>query len=304
MVWQALRKAFGEGRKAQVAVAFLGQGSFARMPLTAGSVLVVNANIDVVKSGQTDPRELLKYVNAGVRVFTHASLHAKVYVIGRAAFVGSANVSFNSESKLVESALLCSDTATVRKAREFVMGLAIERLGPEALRQLQKHYRPPKLFVQGARTSKTKARQTNHPLAVALATCDWTDEAREANNKGEPIARKKLRNSRDFRIEDFQLIGKRMIQRMQEGRYVYQVLQEGRTTRLHPGGGIVHVEHFKERGRPSIIVYVELRRRRRARKLTSLPAEIKPTSRMLKKLRGIREIKNQQHAAALARLFD
>lgn len=303
VVWQRLRKAFGSGRKAQVAVAFLGQGAFMRMPLAAGSTLVVNASLETVRSGQTDPRELLKYVRAGVHVFTRANLHAKVYVVGRSCFIGSANVSSTSEQRLVESIMVCSDSAVVRKSRQFVVDHAIERLGPEALKQLTTHYRPPKLLVHGAKQSKTKSRESDPPLAVSLITKDWTDEGNAADRKGEPIAKKQLRNSRDFRIEKFDYTGTQNISRLSKGRYIYEVVKEGRIKRLHPGGRIIHVEPFSESGRPAAIIYVELPRNKKARRLNSLPAEIRETILMLKSLRTIREIRNAKHAAALAQLF-
>ncbi len=303
-VWAALRKTFGEGRKAQVAVAFLGKGSFARLKLKKGSTLVVNAGLEAVRSGQTDPRELLKYVRAGVRVYSQAQLHAKVFVVGRTAYVGSANVSFNSEHRLIESVVSYTDARTVSKARQFVMDLATERLGPEALRELKAQYREPKLMLLGARGERSKAGAQNFPLAVSLITGDWSDEAHAADERGEPVARKKLRNSRDFRLENFEYTGDRHLQRLTLRRYVYQVVQNGKIKFLHPGGRIVHIEPFKDGARPAAIIYVELKRNRRARRLTGLLPQLGETGRQLRSLKTIRDIRSASAAARLARLFD
>lgn len=303
-VWAALRKTFGGGRKAQVAVAFLGKGSFVRLKLKKGSTLVVNAGLEAVRSGQTDPRELLKYVRAGVRVYSQGQLHAKVFVIGRVAYVGSANVSFNSEHRLIESVTSFSDSRAVNQARQFVMDLATERLGPEALKELQAQYREPKLQLLGARAKRTAAADGEVSLAVSLVTKDWSDEALAAERQGSPKAQKRLRSSRDFRLEDFQFTGEANLQRLTLRRYVYQVVQTGKIKYLHPGGRIVHVERFHDRGRPAAIIYLELPRRRRARRLSGLLPVLGDTGRMLKSLKAIRDIRSASAAAKLARLFD
>lgn len=303
-VWAALRKAFGAGRKAQVAVAFVGKGSFARLKLREGSTLVVNAGLEAVRSGQTDPRELLKYVRAGVRVYSQPQLHAKVFVIGRAAYIGSANVSFNSEHRLIESVTVISDAHAVRQARQFVMDLATERLGPEALKELQLQYREPKLQLHGARTARKRSIAGEVPLVISLKTDEWSEEAHVADRRAEPVARKKLRNSRDFRMEKFESFGQVELKRLILRRFVYQLVQDGRTQYLHPGGRVVHIERFRERTRPSAIIYLELPRNRRARRLSSLLPQLGDTGRILKSLKTLRDIRSASAAAKLARLFD
>jgi len=304
VVWAALRKVFGEGRKAQVAVAFLSKGAFSRLKLRKGSTLVVNAGLEAVRSGQTDPRELIKYVRAGVRVYSQTQLHAKVFVVSRSAYVGSANVSFNSEHRLIESITAFTDAQSVGKARQFVMDLATERLGPEALRELKAQYREPKLMLLGARGERSKAGAQDFPLAVSLITDEWSDEANAADARGQPVARKRLCNSRDFRLENFKFTGEKNLQRLALRRYVYQVIRTGNTKFLHPGGRIVHVEPFKDGGRPAAIIYVELKRKRRARRLTGLLPQLGETGRLLKSLKTIRDIRSASAAARLARLFD
>ncbi len=303
-VWAALRKSFGSARKAQVAVAFLGKGSFTRLRLSKGSTLVVNAGLEAVRSGLTDPRELLNYVRAGVRVYSQSQLHAKIFVVGRTAYVGSANVSFNSEHRLIESIVAFTDAGVISKARQFVMDLATERLGPEALRELQAQYREPKLKLLGARDKPRTVEDRKFPLAVSLVIKKWSEEAHEADARGQPVAHKKLRNSRDFRLEDFEFTGEKNLQRLVLRRYVYQVVQSGKNKFLHPGGRIVHIERFKDEGRPAAIIYVELPRKRRARRLTGLLPQLGETGQMLKSLKMIRDIRSASAAARLARLFD
>jgi predicted Fe-Mo cluster-binding NifX family protein len=51
--------------------------------------LVVNASVAAVTSGQTSPQALLALHRKGVRIYSNAQLHAKVYVFGSKAFIGS-----------------------------------------------------------------------------------------------------------------------------------------------------------------------------------------------------------------------
>ena len=96
-VWAAITEAARNTKTpAYVAVAYFGNGASKLLPLRKGSRLVVDASEHAVKSGQTSPAELLKLHRKGVKVYSIENLHAKVFVFGRTAFVGSANVSQRS----------------------------------------------------------------------------------------------------------------------------------------------------------------------------------------------------------------
>ena len=136
-VWQALRNAFGKGAKAAIAVAFLSKNSASRMKLAKGSILVVNASDAALQTGQTCPAELRKYYRNGVNIYRRDDLHAKVFVVGKKAFVGSANVSASSERRLSEAMIQTDDPVVVASAREFVRRMATNEIGPEQLKNLQ-----------------------------------------------------------------------------------------------------------------------------------------------------------------------
>jgi hypothetical protein len=78
--------------KCHVAVAYFGSGASRLLPLKAGSVLVVDMSERAVKSGQTKPSEVSKLLRDGVEVHSVENLHAKVFVVGNRALVGSTNV--------------------------------------------------------------------------------------------------------------------------------------------------------------------------------------------------------------------
>jgi hypothetical protein len=111
-VWSRIsRAAKANSRKSHVAVAYFGTGATRLLPLSKGSTRVVDMSHAAVASGQTNPSELLKLINEGVAVYTVANLHAKVFVLGNHAFVGSANASRHSEQSLVEAVVETNERA-------------------------------------------------------------------------------------------------------------------------------------------------------------------------------------------------
>ena len=86
-----------------------------------------------------------------MRIFSVANLHAKVYVLGTTALIGSANASQHSAHTLVEAMLLTTDRKVVEKSKAFVRSIAKNELGPEQLRRLRKLYRSPQRLTTGSR---------------------------------------------------------------------------------------------------------------------------------------------------------
>src|ERR1019366_9999502 len=93
-IWPQLTTAVRDSRqRCAVAVAYFGKGASNLLPLAQGSRLVVDASERAVASGQTCPADLFKLLKRGVTIYSVPNLHAKVFVLGRAAYIGSANVS-------------------------------------------------------------------------------------------------------------------------------------------------------------------------------------------------------------------
>lgn len=86
-------KKLGEGQNVCFAVAFWGAGSANNLKIEATAEAKVLCNLE---SGCCDPVEIEKLKNMdGVKVRTHSSLHAKVYLSPIGALVGSSNASTN-----------------------------------------------------------------------------------------------------------------------------------------------------------------------------------------------------------------
>lgn len=257
-IWQHLTRAAKASGPSSVAVAYFGEDGAALLPLKKGSRLVVDASQATVKSGATCPAALLRLQKKGVRVFSHEALHAKVYVFGRAAFVGSANASRNSQT-LKEGLLRTTDPEAIAATRAFVDNLCLKELGPAALAKLQKSYRTPKFRGGGGRRSKTG------PFGVLrLAHTLWKDPPKgseSANREGQVRAKAK----RKYRNQSHALTDFNWPQEsFRVGESVVEVTTEddGRVM-VSPPAEVLYTKRWSGREEHCVFVYLEVPRRRR-----------------------------------------
>lgn len=242
---------------AYVAVAFFARNAAKLLPLEEGSQLVVDASEKTVRAGLTHPNDLKQLLEVGVRIYSVANLHAKVFVFGRRAFVGSTNVSKWSEEVLIEAMIETGDRKAVVAARNFVRSCCLNELGPEELSRLQKLYHAPK-FSQGKRAGK-KAR-TNIELPRQLIA-HMTDEAEPAGSEqvrkaGEIAAHKKLCDSKLFKVDWFWT---RSPSCYRDSDTITQVAKEKKGhSMVWPPAKVIHTADWQK----CVFVYLELPRRR------------------------------------------
>lgn len=246
-LWRAAR--FGTGH-ADVAVAYFGQGAARLLPLRPGSRLVVDASDGAVRAGQTCPAELLKLQSRGVRIYSAPCLHAKVYVFGRRAYVGSANASGRSANTLVEAVVEVQDRAAVAAARRFVLEQCGPELGPDHLKSLAKIYRPPKVPAGPRRPKPAHPFVVHAPTHVVhLQRGPLPPSVEEAMDAGREVA-KTRRRIRSHALHEFWWRGRAFA----PGEVLVQVVEEpdGRKmvdrpgiviyTRRRGGGTFVYLE--------------------------------------------------------------
>ncbi|WP_422741627.1 phospholipase D-like domain-containing protein [Micromonospora sp. WMMD754] len=114
-----------EGRKIKAAVAYAGDGAADLLPAKAGDLIVVNGSRNALASGATSARLLRQWYEQDVVLYAHETLHAKVFVVGRTAFVGSANLSRRAHNDgTIEAAIQTSDPLVCADARRFVDEMA------------------------------------------------------------------------------------------------------------------------------------------------------------------------------------
>lgn len=262
--WSHIAAACKKSR-ADVAVAYVGQGGARLLPLRTGSKLVVDASEAAVRSGQTDPRELLKYFRMGVELFSKPRLHAKVFAFSNVAFVGSTNVSNHSANALVEAAVALTTAAGVAQARRFVLQMAKSPMGEEFLKKLVKIYRPPR-FPGGAkrrrRSSSTKPETIAEasPLRlVKLVNTDWDAADMAADDAGRKAA-KKLK-TKTFKLESFSYSGWSHRDLDEE---ILQVVRESDgEVLLYPPGRALAVRKVRNKENSIVVLEVPPRYRRR-----------------------------------------
>lgn len=298
-IWPQLTKAVrGSRERCGVAVAYFGAGAARLLPLRKGSRLVVDASERAVASGQTSPADLLSLVKRGVAVYSVPNLHAKVFVLGQAAYIGSANVSSRSASQLVEAVIRTTEPRTVRAARKFVQGQCLHELTPAVLKRLAKLYRPP-IVPGGKRGKRRQAVTSKHPslprlLLAQLHLEDWSERDQALHDAAMVVAKKRREHPRSFELESFRQTGKCVYQR---GDVVIQVTDEGSGDVLvTPPGNILHVRTRRDENHQVSFVYLE-RPARRRRPVNALARVLGRGA--LKRLRRGRVIRDAAFARAL-----
>jgi len=272
-IWPQLTKASQHSSKrCTVAVAYFGKGANRLLPLAKGSRLVVDASERSVACGNTCPTELMKLVKRGVDVYSVPNLHAKVFVLGRAAYIGSANVSSHSASQLLEAVMRTSEPNMVRAARTFVEHHCLHQLTPKVLERLSKLYHPPR--IPGGKPSRhRRAITSEHPSLPRLFLAhlhleDWSEQDQALHDEAMDVAKKHRKHPRSFELDSFRQTGKCFYRR---GDVIVQVTDEGKSGILvTPPGNVLHVRTRRDRNRRVSFIYVECpdRRRRQIKALT------------------------------------
>ncbi len=265
-IWPHLTAAVRSAQQpCAVAVAYVGAGASRRLPLPRNSRLVVNAGERAVELGQTCPDDLIRLVNRGVKVYSVTNLHAKVFVVGRAAYIGSANVSRNSATDLVEAVVRTTDPKVVQAARQFVREHCLHELTPTVLRRLSRLYRPPK-FPGGKRVPRRLKDSSRRPTLPRLQLAQlelesWSERDQRLHDTAMTVARKRHEHPRTFELNSFRQTGRCPYKR---GDVVVQVLDEGRGRVLvAPPGNVLHVRTVRRTNRQVSFVYLERPARRR-----------------------------------------
>ena len=298
-IWPQLTRAVRSSRQAcAVAVAYFGKGASSLLPLARGSRLVVDASERAVASGQTCPADLIKLVKRGVTVYSVPNLHAKVFVLGRAAYIGSANASSRSAAQLVEAVIRTTDRKAVRAARKFVHDHCLHELTPDFLKELAKLYRPP-LIPGGKKGKRATIGISRHPTLPRLFIAqirlqDWPEDLERLHDKGLSVAKKRREHPRSFELESFRWSGKCAYR---TGDKIVQIIDMGRGKRLATvPANVLYVRADRYKDRQVTFVFVE-RPVRRRRSVEALARTL--GSRALRRLKKSGIVRDPDFAQAL-----
>ena len=255
------------------------------LPLREGSTLIVDMSRSTVASGLTMPSEVLKLLKRGVDVHSVENLHAKVFVIGDRAYIGSTNVSKNSAENLVEATLVTSDAPVVRGCRLFVDSLRGELITPEFAKRMQKLYKPPE-FRPGRKGGKRGAttRILHSPLwLVPLEYIHWHRADVAAHKAGLPRAKAELKSEKDFRVDSFCWMGKGL-DGLRKGDLVIQVLKDGREKLVHPVSRVLPIRRYRVGRSRRAIVFLETAKNLRAKNLKTVLTRLGTTPKRFRRL--------------------
>lgn len=264
-VWSTLTTATRKCRgQAFAAVPYFGKSGHRLLPLRAGDTLVVNASKAAVASGQTAPEALRKLSCKGVRLFSCEHLHAKVFVFGRTAFIGSANVSAHSRDVLAEAILETNDPAAVGDAIRFITGLHASLIGPTELDRLDGIYRAPRIPGGRRKSSKVARRAKPRVFLTQLTQEELPPGFQSASEEGESRA-EALREHPDSELDSFWRTGFCPFKRGDTVIQVVNVPNDSNTRWIYTPGVVTFRMARVCRGKKKTFVYLELPSLRRFR---------------------------------------
>lgn len=265
-IWKQVTRAANKLRRASlVAVAYFGKGASKLLPLKPRSRLVVDASELAVKSGQTCPAELLKLQKLGVRIFSVPNLHAKLFVFGSRAYIGSTNASNRSANTLIEAIIATTEPEAVQAARRFIKDLCIHELGEEALKALDKIYRM--LRIAGNKRQKRKSardivKAELPKLRIQQLDLGYPPEgSEETEAAGERAARRKRTKPRTHVLDEIWWSGNPPFA---VGDTILQVVTEdnGRVY-VAPAGNVIHTRKWRRGNKRATFTFLEVPNRRR-----------------------------------------
>lgn len=242
------------------AVAFIGQRAHELLPLTRGSILVVNMSERSVQHGLTNPYEVEKFMQRGVEVHTVANLHAKVFVFRDRAIVGSMNTSRSSANELIEAALEVTGKGPVASSKRFVRSLCGERVSPEYVQAMQELYHFPSTEGRENQSVKAVAAIASHQRLwlVRVQELPWDDEDDRAERAGMPIAEERLSSEEQFEVEDFRWSGGRFQKGAEENEFVAEISSHDGQLYVYPPSRILYLHRYvKASGSECMMVFVE-----------------------------------------------
>lgn len=285
-----------------VAVPYFGRKGSKLLPLRRRSVLVVDCSESCVRGGRVDPNQLLTLHDKGVEIHCLPGLHAKVYVFGSRAVVGSANVSSASEKDLVEAGVETSDRRTVRACRSFVLSLCRYRMTRDALRKLVAIYEPPRVGSRRRAPLKRPLIVRPKMWAVPLDPMpyDQDEKAHAAVARSQAI---QLADTDNQSLDDFTWIGKAFLTRLRRGELVVMCTRVGRQVWISPPAQVLAVSRYTHRRRFKGVVAVGVPKSKRARELKRVIALVGSGGGSLGRLRNPTVIRDRKLSAALGQLW-
>lgn len=263
-LWSSIQKLARTSKRREVVVAYLGTDASKLLRLKAGDSLVVDMSEATVKAGQTNPSEVVKYLQRDVQVFNCTNLHAKVYVFDNAAIIGSANVSHHSVDDLVEAGLLCTDREVVGQARGFVRSLQVEPISLKYARRCRRFYKPPTRGRGGKRkqTKSSVAPRHSRLWVQGVFPADFTDKENDLLEREQRKAKSKIKNQRQYEVDSIRYtnLQSNFTKEVKPGDLLVQSFSEGSGVWVYPPSRVLRITRYRsfdKAHKPRMFVHVE-----------------------------------------------
>ena len=300
-LWSRIRAVGRDAGPHFVAVPFVSTGAVRRLPLKRGDLLVTRCNRETVECGQTNPRDIALFIRRGVSVHSVASLHAKVYASTKRCVIASANLSNESENRLVEAGVESTNRRLVSDASRFVESLSGEIVELEFAEALIKYYKPPKRPNAGARkATRTRVRHSDIWI-ISVHVVDYSDEDEAAAEAGE---REAVRRGADERVQRLERIS--LPARGKSPRFGERVLQVDGTERVRkviPPARVMSVRRYRTtRGGARLMLTVTVPKGTRQIPLRRIVQKLGASARVLGEI-GQGQLTDPQLAVAVATLW-
>jgi hypothetical protein len=224
------------------------EGADRLLPMAPGSVLITAFTLDNIRSGSVSPAFIHKLIeSSGVRVYENAHLHAKVFVIGDRAIVGSANFTANSPN-LDEACIETDDKQVVKATIAMIEGMRTGEITAKYAQSLVPEFKictpsmPPRL---------------NRLWIARCGDAEWSEDETDTGDAMRPHAKRLLQDSKHSRVGLVVLdstIQKRVVK---DDRYMH-VKKEGARTVFLPVGRVLMLESAVDAdGKKSVVAALE-----------------------------------------------
>lgn len=245
-LWEELDARIPKARRVSAAVAYLGTGAASLLPLRDGDRLVVDMSLPCVRAGTTNPYEVQKFLNRGVKVFSRVRLHAKFFILDKTTIAGSANISKHAKQSLDEAAIATDDPATTRRALAIFEQLCTEPVRKDYLRKCIKEYQPPK-FTAGTHAMGKRPRLSQGKVWIVSGLTYRNVPEREEKLLERVIekAKKKLLDFEHADVDSLQYPAPQpFFGRLREGDWLITCVGDGSGFDVAPPARFLGVEHY------------------------------------------------------------
>lgn len=122
-IWTVVNKKLTGKQKITACIAYVTSGN---LKLKKDDILVCDASSYSIKYGNTSANILDNYFKKGIKIYSNKDLHSKLLLTDQFLVIGSSNLSSNSATNLIESAVLTDNDILISQSKAFCFNLIQE----------------------------------------------------------------------------------------------------------------------------------------------------------------------------------